>query len=180
LRRHTAICVGPDYVELYKSHLKQKESTTDVNQPLRCSDFFAFNEKEKRAHKWIEWVVCRNMPLSEIDDPLTRALARIKPFNSKTLRKYILATARETELAIAKELQEASVVSLLLDGWTCDGTSTHYIGIFASYICPTKEEYKEVLLSFQPTLVEEELGADAHIDLLDLRSHQGKCCLYCE
>jgi len=167
LRRHTAICVGPDYVELYKSHLKQKESTTDVNQPLRCSDFFAFNEKEKRAHKWIEWVVCRNMPLSEIDDPLTRALARIKPFNSKTLRKYILATARETELAIAKELQEASVVSLLLDGWTCDGTSTHYIGIFASYICPTKEEYKEVLLSFQPTLVEEELGADAHIDLLE-------------
>ena len=168
MRRHTAICVGPEYLEIYKTHLAAKASScSSTNQPVRCSHFFTYNEKERRAHKWIEWVVCRNMPLSEIDEPLTRSLAGIKPLNSKSLRKYILATARETEKAIAAELQEAGIIALLLDGWTCDGTSTHYIGVFASYICTAKDEYKEVLLAFQPTLVEEELGADAHIDLLE-------------
>ncbi|OWZ05350.1 hypothetical protein PHMEG_00022579, partial [Phytophthora megakarya] len=35
--------------------------------------------------KWMEWVISRNMAMSEVDDPMTRTLAAIKPVSSKTL-----------------------------------------------------------------------------------------------
>jgi hypothetical protein len=107
------------------------------------------------------------MPLLEIENPLTRNLAKYKAFTSKTLRQYIIATAAEAVPAIAKSLKEAGVITLLFDGWTCDGTSTHYIAIFAGYTNSTTGEYKEVLLALQPTLDEEDLGADAHIELVE-------------
>ncbi|KAG2779930.1 hypothetical protein Pcac1_g9795 [Phytophthora cactorum] len=38
--------------------------------------------------KWMEWIVARNHALSEVDDPLTRSLAAVKPISSKTLIRY--------------------------------------------------------------------------------------------
>jgi hypothetical protein len=76
---------------------------------------------------------------------------------------YIIAAAAQTEKAIAAELKKAGKISLAWDGWTCDGTNTHYIGIFALYAKDGKA--KQVLLALQPTLDEDDLGADAHIGL---------------
>ncbi|KAG7361937.1 hypothetical protein IV203_025603 [Nitzschia inconspicua] len=102
-----------------------------------------------------------------MENPLTRSIVRIQPFRIKTIRKYIIGTARETEKAVALELKKVGAVTLLMDGWTCDGTSTHYIAIFAGYEHPRLHEYNEVLLSIQPTFNEEDLGADAHIELFE-------------
>jgi hypothetical protein len=165
LLKHTEVCVGADYLSLYRAHCDDKASTT--NRQAAFSQFFAYNDKEKRATEWIKWLACRSMPLSEIDNELTRHLAGIKPFNSKSMRKYILATAAETEKAISADMLEAGVITLLMDGWTCDGTSTHYIAIFAGFICPATQVYKEALLSLQPTLSEDDMGADAHIELFE-------------
>jgi hypothetical protein len=64
-------------------------------------------------------------------------------------------------------MKKAGLISLLFDGWTCDGTSTHYIGIFAGYTDPATDKYKETLLAIQPMLKEDDLGADSHIELLE-------------
>jgi hypothetical protein len=53
-----------------------------------------------------------------------------------------------------------------MDGWTSDGTSTHYIAMFAGFINQSNE-YEEVLLGIQPTLDEDDLGANAHIALFE-------------
>jgi hypothetical protein len=50
-----------------------------------------------------------------------------------------------------------------MDGWTCDGASTHYIVNFAGYISPCAGNYEETLLSMQPTLDEDDLGAGMHM-----------------
>ncbi|ETK71614.1 hypothetical protein L915_21173, partial [Phytophthora nicotianae] len=39
--------------------------------------------------KWMEWVIMRNLPLSEVDDTLTRGLAGIKPVSSQTLLRHM-------------------------------------------------------------------------------------------
>jgi hypothetical protein len=54
-----------------------------------------------------------------------------------------------------------------MDGWTADGTSTHYIAIFAGYQHPKTGEYNEVLLALTPTLDEDDMGANAHIELFE-------------
>ncbi|KAG1690841.1 hypothetical protein DVH05_027443 [Phytophthora capsici] len=39
--------------------------------------------------KWMEWVIMRNLPLSVVDDTLTRGLAGIKPVSSQTLLRHM-------------------------------------------------------------------------------------------
>ena len=182
LRCHTVACVGKDYEVELQEHLKkigcivdkkgnivsEKGNQTKALVQQAINSFVNTGKNELRAFTWIRWLACRNMPLSEIDNPLTRDLAKSwAPFSSKTIRKYILATTHLVAENIADELQKAGLISLLLDGWTADGTSTHYIAIFAGYKHPETGKYTEVLLAIQPTLNEEgAMGADAHEELL--------------
>jgi len=105
--------------------------------------------------------------LLEVENKLTKDMFKHKPMSVKTLRKLILGTANETMKPIAEELRRVGRFTIIMDGWTCDGTGTHYIAIFAGFINPTTGEYEEVLLAIQPTLNEDDMGADAHIELLE-------------
>ncbi|KAG7363779.1 hypothetical protein IV203_027140 [Nitzschia inconspicua] len=175
LSAHVAKCHGANYEVALKEHLQFHNVTIDGDGNIKAGTltqtaidtFYVSTEAELAAYQWIKWLACRNMPLSEIENPLTRSIVRIQPFSIKTIRKYIIGTARETEKAVALELKKVGAVTLLMDGWTCDGTSTHYIAIFAGYEHPRLHEYNEVLLSIQPTFNEEDLGADAHIELFE-------------
>ena len=183
LRSHTVACVGKNYESQLQDHLKKIGCYVDkkgnilsqVSRPAKGSiqqainSFVTSNVNELRAFTWIRWLSCRNMPLSEIENDLTKDLAKAwRPFSAKTIRKYILATSNLVAQSIAKELQEAGLVSLILDGWTADGASFHYIAIFAGYKHPETCEYTEVLLAMQPTLDEDgAMDADAHAELLD-------------
>ena len=171
---HARTCFGKDFDQEAVAHLERhgfhvKDDGTivggEVDQRV-IDSFYVSNEKEKRAHKWIKWIACRNQALTEVENELTQDLANVKGMSSKTLRKYIIATAAETVPSISKALKDSGAVTLLFDGWSCDGASTHYVGIFAGYI-NSEGEYEEVLLAMQPTLDEEDLGADSHIELLE-------------
>lgn len=183
LRCHAAACVGKTYEKDLQDHLdkvgcfvdnKGNIQPKEKNKPKTLvqqaiNSFVTTNNNELRAYTWIRWLACRNMPLTEIENDLTRDLAKsYKPFSIKTIRKYILATSSLVVDVIAAELKRARVLTLLLDGWTADGASTHYIAIFAGYQHPDTQEYTEVLLAMQPTLDEEgAMDADAHEELLD-------------
>ena len=173
LHNHVTKCYGEGWEGRLKEHLETHDvkvkpdgSIKSVEQSIMKS-FYTSNTKELRAYQWIKWLALRNMPIIEIENPLTRSIVKIEPFSSKTIRKYIISTAKETEKAIAAELQEAGKVTLLMDGWTCDGAATHYIAIFAGYLHHKSGEYNEVLLALTPTLQEDDLGADAHIELFE-------------
>ncbi|ETO78575.1 hypothetical protein F444_06512 [Phytophthora nicotianae P1976] len=51
-------------------------------------------------YQWIEWIVFRSMPLSEIDDPLTRSMSKQK-LVCQRLKRYmsLLVTAVEAEIS---------------------------------------------------------------------------------
>ena len=164
LVNHLNTCVGPNYKDQLSKHLRLQGKA--VKKQASIDNFIVSNEKERRAHQIIQWIACRNMPLSEIDNPLTRSILGPDPFCSRTIRKWTVATAKETEGNIAKTLQAAGVITLLMDGWTSDGTSTHYIAMFAGFV-NQHGEYDEVLLGIQPTLDEDDLGAASHIELFD-------------
>jgi len=173
LHNHVTKCYGEGWEGRLKEHLETHDvkvkpdgSIKSVEQSIMKS-FYTSNTKDLRAYQWIKWLALRNMPIIEIENPLTRSIVKIEPFSSKTIRKYIISTAKETEKAIAAELQEAGKVTLLMDGWTCDGAATHYIAIFAGYLHHKSGEYNEVLLALTPTLQEDDLGADAHIELFE-------------
>jgi len=160
---HVKTCVGGDYEGMVAAHLRENKG---AKKQAAIDSFLISNDKERRAHQIIEWMVLRNMPLCEIDHPLTRSILAPEPFCAKSIKKWILNTAKQTEETISKVLKEAGFVTLLMDGWTSDGTSTHYIAMFAGFI-DAQGKYDEVLLSMQPMLDEEELGADAHIELFE-------------
>lgn len=169
---HVEKCIGKNYLEQMETYCKEKNITLDQDGNLtsqrNISSFYQSSEKESRAFTWMTWVVIRNMPLSEIDNSITRRLGKAHGrVSSKTMRRWIIATAFEVEKKIVKELKNCSLISLIHDGWECDGTSTSYTAIVAAYKHPVKAMYTEVLLAIQPLLSEADLGADSHIELFE-------------
>jgi len=160
-------------MDKFKQHLQANGHVFKSNGAVGNVDnkdirsFFSSNEKEESVYQWVKWICCRNLPLSEVENEMTVNMVKHKSMSTKTLRKTILGVANETVKPISEELRRAGKITLLVDGWTCDGTSTHYIAIFAGYVSPVTGEYEEVLLAIQPTLDEESMDATAHIDLFE-------------
>ena len=91
---------------------------TGAKQPLQVlvDKFFTVTKKEKRVYQWMEWVVMRNMPISEVDNELTRKLAGIDHINSKTLSKYVNKVANNIVPVIGDTIKAAGVFTILMDG----------------------------------------------------------------
>jgi len=189
---HARSCQGDDVVDKFKQHLEASghQFKTNgafgkvANKDIRT--FFTSTEKEEAAYEWVKWIASRNMPLSEIENATTRGMVKHKPMCTKTLRKTVLGVASETVKPISEELKRAGKITIVMDGWTCDGTSTHYVAIFAGYIRPSTGDYEEVLLAIQPMLDETSLDAAAHIELFEstLKLHcievENVACFICD
>ncbi|ETI39568.1 hypothetical protein F443_14850 [Phytophthora nicotianae P1569] len=70
------------------------------------------------------------MALSEVDDPMTRALAAIKPVSSKTLVKYMRHVASKVGPRISTDM--GNQFGLMFDGWTSG--IYHFIAIYAALL----------------------------------------------
>jgi hypothetical protein len=107
----------------------------------------------------MRWVVARNLPITEVDNDLTRSMSIWKPISSKTLKKLMEGAAAKIGAALATEMGE--LFGLIFDGWS--HASLHYIGIFAVYEVNGKRY--QPLLGVSP-LEEGQQDADAHIRLM--------------
>lgn len=106
LYHHLECCIGMDYLASLQTFMDTQVRTTSSRiskKQAALDSFFIGSPKEMRACTWIKWICCRNMPISEIDNPITRKFAGVEAFNSKTIRKYILNTATLT-IVLAKSL----------------------------------------------------------------------------
>jgi hypothetical protein len=89
------ISTHPDFEETYRASV-----ATDA--PL--SSFGFVSEATQHRYQWLQWVVERNMPLSEVDDPLTRSMSCWKPVSSKTLKLDMQRGAKNVGDVVEKEL----------------------------------------------------------------------------
>jgi hypothetical protein len=154
LKNHLRSCVGNNFQRIYEDLLKSS------NAKGRLDSYGFINTREKEAFKLLEWIVMRNLPLSEADNELTSSVLNLKAICSKTLRKYILSLTPHVEKMIEEDLP--SQFALEFDGWTSG--DTHYVALFASYM--RNGVHKETLLALAPLLDEECLGAEQHIDFI--------------
>ena len=120
LRNHLRACIGDDYEAKYLDHLNKCGG--------RLDGFCFTNTRDNDVFKILEWVVMRNQPLSEVDDPLTRSLFNVKPVSSKSLRSYILSLTPLVEDVIKQILP--SKFCVMFDGWS--DSKIHYVAIFAT------------------------------------------------
>jgi hypothetical protein len=67
------------------------------------------------VYKWIEWVVMRHKPLSEVDDPLTREGMKYSAVTSMSFKKYIIQLTPLIEAKIREEL--AGILFADCTGW---------------------------------------------------------------
>ncbi|KAG3200898.1 hypothetical protein PC128_g4296 [Phytophthora cactorum] len=144
------------------SHLRDKHPNDEADYLTHASSlagnlhsFGIMTEKVAIIYHWMEWVVDRNMPLSEVDHPTTRSMSRLKPISSKTLKKYLAATTRAVEKEIAKTTPPT--FGAMYDGWTC--FSEHYVALYIVFWKDGQLFY--VLLAIAP-LDEADLTAASH------------------
>lgn len=92
LRNHLKSCVGEQFEQIFIDHLCNAGGRLDnfCFNSLRDSDVFLL----------IEWVVMRNIPLLEVDDPITRGILNISLVPAKTIRKYIFSLIQIEEEAV--------------------------------------------------------------------------------
>lgn len=153
LRSHLLSCIGPNYEQIFR------EQKTRCNGTL---DSFSFvNNRDSHVFDLLEWVIMRNQPLTEIDDPITQRHFNKQRISSKSLRKYILNLTHVTEEKVVAEIPNR--FGLMLDGWT--ECRTHYIAIIVIY--KTSDIVRETLLAIAPLLQEDDLGAEQHLAFIE-------------
>ena len=176
LLSHLKSCVGKDFTLQYLEHatrVQQQHSShvgVDGNSaPAATMHSFVLrlSDAEKEMAEWISYLVERNQPISLVDCPATRRLAKLKPVSSKSVRKHILSLMTVVKEHIKHRLLPAKF-ALVFDGWT-EGTD-HYIGIWASYNTTDgsddgKEHPIQTLLSIRPLLADgiEGMTAQDHL-----------------
>ncbi|ETP27195.1 hypothetical protein F441_00274 [Phytophthora nicotianae CJ01A1] len=123
-------------------------------------DFFA-NPAASNMYQWIEWIASRNMPLSEVDDPLTRSMSKLKAVCSKTLKRYMSLLMTAVEAQISAEMPG-------LYGYKSTLYLENCVALYGVYW--QKGQLKLVLLAIAP--MEEAIAILLNVPLIGCASHR--------
>lgn len=94
-------------------------------------------EEEEDMAAWVEWLILRLMPMSEVEDPTTRKFCNRKhKFGHKRVLNVLHKMSEMVESEISQNLKQASKVAIAHDGWSRFGH--HYLGMMAYYIKTTQ------------------------------------------
>ncbi|ETK80791.1 hypothetical protein L915_13631 [Phytophthora nicotianae] len=85
-------------------YMKKFTSKKAQFNPLGFTREKYISDKEFSVFRWLEWVVMRNMPLSVVDNPLTRSLAGHDSIFSNCLATYITRLVSLVQASIRKTL----------------------------------------------------------------------------
>ena len=141
-----------------ESLLSSKNATLDKFFTKKVS------EKALNYYGWLEWIVNQNLPFSFCEKPLTKRYTKLEPISTKTLKEYLFKVVEEATAALKKTLPEKFII--MYDGWTADGTGTHYVAVYAVWTDSSTGSVKRFLLSCQPLLNQEDYSAQSHIEYL--------------
>jgi hypothetical protein len=134
----------------------------DENAPKKKDDQTTItkhygNKWATKIFSWMDWVVGDNLPFTFVEKELTRKYCNLDTISTSTFMKYLRLLTTAVEEKITAELP--SQLGLLIDGWS-EG-STHFIALFASFLCKNGKVQTR-LLSIAPPSDEESLSAESH------------------
>ncbi|DBA03755.1 TPA: hypothetical protein N0F65_004172, partial [Lagenidium giganteum] len=145
------------YINLM-SHMRSKHdgyrlafvSRASTNAALQTFGFV-------NCYTWMQWVIQRNHPISEVDNQLTREMSQLDTVCSKMLKADMQHVAKQVGLQIQQDMKLA--IGLMIDGWT--HSSRHYVAVYTVYMHGNCRQ--ERLLALSP-FDDGSQRADAHIE----------------
>ena len=108
----------------YQSIMAEKKDPSSLKQ--------YFTPKSSNICGWLDWIITNGLPFSSVSDPLFRKYSNLESISVETYMKYMALLTISVEDEIRNLLPD--VFSLIFDGWTLDGTSTHFIALYASFM----------------------------------------------
>ncbi|OWY95047.1 hypothetical protein PHMEG_00035060 [Phytophthora megakarya] len=148
--RHRKKTPGSGYSKL-NSHLNSKhvgfaEEYAELHAAGTPSlTAFGFvDEVSRNIYQWMEWISARNLPITEVENKITRAVVITNPTTVKTLKQHMR--------------HMGTSFCLMFDGWTSN--SLHFLGIYVVFILDGERCQHLLALS----LMEERQSAEAHVD----------------
>lgn len=90
---------------------------------------------DKRAlnmYSWLDWIISDGLCFSTVEKASYRKYSNLEDITTDTFMKYMKELTAEVELEIKQLLPNK--FSLIFDGWTLEGTSTHFIAMFARFL----------------------------------------------
>ena len=150
---HYVTCIGntEELHEIIRRRRREKaeadaarrEEDGDAPLPLRgqgmLGSAFVVSEEVKALNQWIELIVMKGMPISDVECPIMRE--HVKYTNVKS-SKTVMDTAHylvsRVEKKIANLAKDSPKGQLIFDGYTVGGV--HYVALFASFMEPVKRK----------------------------------------
>ncbi|KAJ0393515.1 hypothetical protein P43SY_004968 [Pythium insidiosum] len=155
---------GTGYTNLM-DHLsaKHKEFAAEFAEAQRSTsqslDAFGFvDDTTTNMYLWLNWIVERNLPLCEVEDPTTRSIVKMEPTTARTIKVYMQHVAGRVGSSIPAEM--GSTFGVMFDGWT--NNSIHFLGVYPIYMKGDKRCQR--LLAVSP--MHDGQTADGHIGFL--------------
>ncbi|KAE8903768.1 hypothetical protein PF005_g8796 [Phytophthora fragariae] len=94
-------------------------------------DLFGFvDEVTINIYQWMRWIIQRNLPITKVENKLTREEVTMKPTTARTIKVCMRYAAGKVGRVISSEMGESFY--LIFDGWTSN--SLYFPGIFAVYV----------------------------------------------
>ncbi|RLN98007.1 hypothetical protein BBJ28_00014077 [Nothophytophthora sp. Chile5] len=119
--------LGSKHVDYSEEYAKLQAAATST---LDAIGFGFVDDITLNIYMWMRWIIQRNLPVTEVENKLTREVVSLKPISVRTLKAYMRFVATKVGEAIATEMGDS--FCLMFDGWTCN--SLHFLGIFAVYV----------------------------------------------
>ena len=87
--------------------------------------------KIKNMFSWLDWIINEGLPFNTVEKQKTRLYSKLTPVSINTFMKAMHDLTVIVENTIKKLLPNK--FALVFDGWTLEGTNTHYVGLFATF-----------------------------------------------
>ncbi|KAG2778126.1 hypothetical protein JG687_00019284 [Phytophthora cactorum] len=92
---------------------------------------FGFVDSVKlTTYLWIRWITQCNLPITEVENKLTREVVTMKPTTARTMKVYLRYGGGNVSQTIASEMGES--FGLMFDRWMYN--FLYLLGIFAGYV----------------------------------------------
>ncbi|ETN23340.1 hypothetical protein PPTG_02934 [Phytophthora nicotianae INRA-310] len=155
--------VGSGYSNLMShittKHPQYEEMYSAATSSGTLQSFGFVSQETNHRFQWLRWFVERNLPISEVDNDVSRSMSKWPPISSKALKACMHTVAKNVGVVIDQELGVS--FGLMFDGWSHG--SMHYIGLYGVY--DVMGARRERLLSLSP-LGEGGQSAEAHVEMI--------------
>jgi len=115
------------------------------------------------VHGWLRWILTASLPIDVVSQQVFIEYTNLGTVSKKTLMKHMASLTKILEKKISNLLPDKFV--LIFDGWSLDGTGTHFVGVFAKWMSLTGT-VSTALLAFSPLLDESDFSAASHFEFI--------------